>query len=149
MKRNYHIIFLCMLFFALAACSNKTSASQVDQSSNTKAASASGKQVRIDIFYLPHPPAIAILRKVEAVLHNYPTAKINEYDFLDPKNADKIKAHGLTEHSPIVILLNDKNAFSIDGRQVEFKNFPKGDAFVPSLEGSWTYDDIDKAIASE
>jgi hypothetical protein len=37
----------------------------------------------------------------------------------------------------------------IEGRQVEFKNFPKGDAFIPTLEGSWTFDDLEKVLGTE
>lgn len=105
-------------------------------------------QTTVDIFYLPHPPAEAIVKKVDAILQKFPSIKVNKYNFSDPKNARRIEAHNLREHTPVAIFINDKNRFTIEGRTVEFKNFPRGDAFVPTLEGSWTYGDFEKVLTS-
>jgi hypothetical protein len=134
--------------WALASCGRNTGAA-----ANVSAARgehpAGGGSIRVDVYFLPHPPAQAIVRNVEAVLAKFASVTLREYDFLDPRNADRIKAYGLTGHMPVAIFINDEIDFTIDGRNVAFKNFPKGDAFVPTLEGSWTYADLEKVISSE
>jgi hypothetical protein len=148
-RRTNVIIFISIMALAFMSCERKADAIQDNKGGSIESYTGTEKSIRVDIFYLPHPPAMAIVKKVEAILKKHPSVKLSEYDFLDPKNAERIKAHGFTEHSPVIILIDDKTSFTIDGKQIEFKNFPKGDAFVPSLEGSWTYEDIEKAIASE
>jgi len=135
---NRKIIFICILSFVTLG---------MFISCNRKAGVNNG-QMRVDIFYLPHPPAEAIVTKVDAILQKFPMVKVNKYNFLDPKNTQRLKAHNLKEHTPVAIFINDKNSFTIDGRTIEFRNFPKGDAFVPTLEGSWTYKDLEEVITS-
>ncbi len=149
MKNRGALTAFALLALFIVACGDKTEAGRGGGAARPEAATAGGARIRVDIFYLPHPPAVAILKKVEAVLKKYPSVSINEYDFTDPGNAERLEAHGLKEHTPIAFFINDKIDFTIDGRRIEFKNFPKGDAFVPQLEGSWTYDDIGKAMAAE
>jgi hypothetical protein len=140
---------VCVLAVFIISCGCTAASGSSGKTDLTKTTAKNVTQVRVDIYYLPHPPAMKIMKKAEAVLGKFPAVKISEYDFTDPKNAKRIEAHGLTGHSPIVILINDKSTFTIEGKPVEFKNFPKGDAFIPSLEGSWTFDDLEKALESE
>jgi hypothetical protein len=142
-----------ILFYVLAvlivSCGRITASNSNDKTDLQETTAKDAAQIRVDIYYLPHPPAMKILKKAEAVLRKFPAVKTSEYDFTDPKNAGRIEAQGLTGHSPIIILINDKSTFMIEGRQVEFKNFPKGDAFIPTLEGSWTFDDLEKVLGTE
>jgi len=105
---------------------------------------ASGKV--IEIFYLPHPPAVAVVRKIEAVAAKHPDFKLVEYDFTDAANKDLLTARGLTEHMPVAVFIGGNDEFDIDGRKVVFTNFPQGDAFLPLFAGAWSYDDLEKAI---
>jgi hypothetical protein len=97
----------------------------------------------VEIFYLPHPPAEAVVRDVEDILRRYGQFTVNKYSFEDPQSRQLVSQHNLREHVPVVIFINGKNEFVIKGRKVIFKNFPKGNAFVPMFEGNWSYKEFE------
>jgi hypothetical protein len=102
----------------------------------------------VEIFYLPHPPAEAVVKDVEAGLINYSQFKVDKYSFEDPKNRELISKYNLREHMPVVIFINGKNEFALGKKKVIFKNFPKGNAFVPTFEGNWSYQDLESILQS-
>ncbi|MCL4338645.1 hypothetical protein M1271_03080 [Patescibacteria group bacterium] len=102
----------------------------------------------IEIFYLPHPPAVAIVRKVEPIITEFPKFTVKEFSFDDPQAKSVIDKYNLTEHMPIVIFIGGKDTFTVDGKSVELKNFPEGDAFAPSFEGGWSYEDLREILKS-
>lgn len=117
----------------------------------------SGKPVRsqtadknlVEIFYLPHAPAEAIVQKVELIIAKFSNYTVKKYDFEDPANKQKITKYNLVSHAPIAIFIGGKNSFTIDGKTVALINFPKGDAFIPSFEGEWSYEDLEKNLAGQ
>jgi hypothetical protein len=96
----------------------------------------------IEIFYLPHAPAEAAVKKVEDVAAEFPKFKVMKYNFDDPHSDAKINEYGLKEHMPVAIFIGGKNDFEINGKKVILSNFPHGDSFIPGFEGNWTYDDL-------
>jgi len=102
----------------------------------------------VEIFYLPHAPAKAIVDKVDKILQKFSEYKVEKYDFYNESNKQKITDYNLLGHIPVAIFIGGVNSFTIDGQKITFKNFPKGDAFVPTLEGSWSYDDLEKVLAN-
>jgi hypothetical protein len=102
----------------------------------------------VEIFYLPHPPAEAVVKDVEAVLKKYSQFKVDKYSFEDPKGREPVLKYKLREHMPVVIFINGKNEFILGNKKVIFKNFPKGNAFVPMFEGNWSYQDLDSILSS-
>lgn len=102
----------------------------------------------VEVFYLPHPPVDPIREKIESILLKFPEYKLKEYDFYDKNNKQKIENYNLMGHIPVAIFIGGTNTFLINGQEITFKNFPKGDAFVPTLEGSWNYDDLEKVLAN-
>jgi len=100
----------------------------------------------IEIFYLPHPPALAIVKKVEPIIAEFPNFKVIKYNFDDPASKDKIAEYNLVNHYPIAIFIGGKNSFTVDGTTVSLLNFPRGDAFIPSYKGGWTYEDLRKIL---
>lgn len=101
----------------------------------------------VEIFYLPHPPAEAIVQEIESILEIYPEYEIKKYSFEDPASEEKINNYNLIDHSPVAIFVGGINTFTLDGRNIVLLNFPQGDAFIPSLEGSWGYEDVKKILA--
>jgi len=99
-------------------------------------------QVAVEIFYLPHGPVMAVLGEVEKVISEFPDIEIREYDFEDPATRAAVERHRLTGHIPIAIFINGLDTFEVAGQQIMFRNFPRGNAFVPTLEGKWHYDDL-------
>jgi hypothetical protein len=102
----------------------------------------------VEIFYLPHPPAEAVVKDVEAVLKKHDHFKVAKYSFDDPESKRILAKYDLREHMPVVIFINGKNEFTLGKRKVVFKNFPKGNAFVPLFEGNWSYRDLDGVLSA-
>jgi hypothetical protein len=96
----------------------------------------------VEILYLPHPPAEAIVKKVEPIIAQFQKYTVKEFSFDDPSAKSITDKYKLTEHMPIVIFIGGKDTFDVGGKKIELKNFPKGDAFVPAFEGGWSYDDL-------
>jgi hypothetical protein len=103
---------------------------------------ACGADIQMEIFYLPHRPAMAVVSEVEKVAAEFDNIVIREYSFADP-DADKLlKKYNLTEHMPVAIFINGQDSFTVNGQKVNLRNFPKGDAFVPMFSGAWDYADL-------
>lgn len=114
------------------------------------ACQAKNNNVKVDIFYLPHAPAEAVISKVDKVLANYKGLDVRKLNFEDAQNSDLIKQYGIVEHMPVAIFINGKNKFKIGNREVVFRNFPAGDTFTPmGLGGNWNYQDLDTILKRE
>ncbi len=100
----------------------------------------------VEIFYLPHAPTEAIVKKVESVIAGFPQFQIKEYSFDDPQSNVLVEKYGLKDHMPVAIFVGGKNEFDIDSKKIIFKNFPQGDSFVPGFEGNWNYDDLKQVL---
>lgn len=108
--------------------------------------SAKETAVLVEIFYLPHQPAEAVVRDIEGIVGGFAGVKVKKYSFEDPANRKLLEKYGLKEHTPVAVFIDGKNEFIIEGRRFSLKNFPKGNAFVPMFEGSWTYQDIEAIL---
>lgn len=102
----------------------------------------------VEIFYLPHPPAEAVVKDVEAVLKKHDQFKVAKYSFEDPQSRKLLAKYNLREHMPVVIFIDGQNEFSLRNRKVVFKNFPKGNTFVPMFEGNWSYHDLESVLSA-
>jgi hypothetical protein len=104
-------------------------------------------EIEIEIFYLPHPPAMAVVGKVEQVAGEFADVTIKKYSFDDPKSRKMVEKYHLTDHIPVAVFINGKDSFTIDGRVLRMRNFPKGDSFVPMFAGEWDYADLRAILA--
>ena len=96
----------------------------------------------VDIFFLPHRPAQAVVSEVEKVAAEFANVVIQKYNFEDPGTDKLLKKYNLTGHMPVAIFINRQNSFTVNGKKISLRNFPKGDAFVPMFAGEWNYDDL-------
>jgi hypothetical protein len=96
----------------------------------------------IDIFFLPHQPALAIVSEVEKVAAEFDSIVIKKYSFEDPATAKLLKEYNLTDHTPVAIFINGQNTFTVEGKKISLRNFTKGNAFVPMFAGEWDYSDL-------
>jgi hypothetical protein len=106
------------------------------------ASAASGVDIQIEIFYLPHPPALAVVSEVEKVAAEFKEVTITKYIFDDPDVAKLLKKYSLTDHMPVAIFINGQNNFTVNGQKIGLQNFPKGNTFVPTFAGAWDYNDL-------
>jgi hypothetical protein len=104
--------------------------------------SAKAADIEIEIFYLPHRPAMNVVQKVEKVASEFNNITIRKYDFEDPKNKRPVEKYHLVDHMPIAVFINGKNRFTVNGHDLRLRNFPKGDSFIPLFSGEWDYADL-------
>ena len=106
------------------------------------AQSACGADMQMEIFYLPHPPAMAVVDEVEKVAAEFDNIVISKYSFDDPSVEKLLQKYNLTGHMPVAIFINGRNSFTVNGQKIALRNFPKGNAFVPTFKGEWDYADL-------
>ena len=106
---------------------------------------AQAAAIEMEIFYLPHRPAMNVVDKVEKVAGEFSNVTIRKYDFEDPDSRRLVEKYQLTGHMPVAVFINGKNRFTVKGHEMTLQNFPKGDSFVPMFSGEWDYSDL-KAI---
>jgi hypothetical protein len=110
--------------------------------------SAGDAPVLVEIFYLPHRPAEAVVRDVEGVASRFKGVTVRKYSFEDPGSRKLLEKYGLRDHTPIAIFINGKNEFTVGGMSISLRNFPRGNSFVPMFEGGWTYGDNEGILSS-
>jgi len=98
--------------------------------------------ILVEIFSLPHRPSLAVVSKLEQYLAPFTDITLHTYSFDDPKSKELVDKYNLHAHMPVAIFINGKNTFTVNGKTMTLINFPKGDSFVPSFEGSWRYQDV-------
>ncbi len=103
--------------------------------------------IEIEIFFLPHRPAMAVVDKVEEVAKEVAGITVTRYSFDDPKSRKMVEKYQLTDHMPVAIFINGKDSFTVNGRTLRLRNFPKGDTFAPMFAGEWDYDDLRAILA--
>jgi len=96
----------------------------------------------IDIFFLPHRPALKVVSEVEKVIAEFSNIETKKYSFEDPAAKELLKKYKLNGHMPVAIFINGQNTFLIKGKKISLNNFPKGNAFVPMFAGEWDYEDL-------
>lgn len=111
------------------------------------AAPARAGAIEVEIFYLPHRPAMVVIDKVEQVAAEFVNVTVKKYSFEDPGAKKLLKKYKLTDHMPVAVFINGKDSFTVGGRSLRLRNFPKGDAFVPMFAGEWDYADLRVILA--
>jgi len=101
----------------------------------------------LEIFFLPHQPAVKVADLVEKIARQYPDVRIHRYNFDDEASQELVQKYNLTGHLPVAIFINGKNRFTVNGQTIKLRNFPKSDTFIPSFGGEWDYPDL-KAVLS-
>lgn len=100
----------------------------------------------VDIFFLPHRPALEVVSEVEKVAVQFSNIEIRKYSFEDPSAKSLVKKYKLKGHMPVAIFINGQNTFVVKGEKISLKNFPKGNSFVPMFTGKWDYDDLQSIL---
>jgi hypothetical protein len=112
-----------------------------------QAASARAAAIELEILYLPHRPAMVVVDKVEQIAAGYKDVVVKKYSFESPETEKILKKYKITDHMPVAIFINGRDSFTVDGRTLRLRNFPKGDAFVPMFAGEWDYGDLQAILA--
>jgi hypothetical protein len=133
--------FVAVLMVLLVGCATETSTAPTSEVGTGTAV--------LDVVYLDHPPVRAAITKVDEVVARY-----QNYVSVRKLNAETEEGRTLVEHTrttdqvSILLLLNGRSEAKVDGRTVRFEGFPEGTGPVRSVEGAWTLDQLDKALAA-
>lgn len=102
----------------------------------------------VDVLYLNHPPVRPVISQVDEVLKKYgDKVKVTRYDAETDQGQSFAKSRGITEHEPIVIFINGSDEAKVNGQQVKFVSFPKGQGTGMVPDGVWSMQDLDAALA--
>lgn len=98
------------------------------------------KKRQVEIFYKPFAPSQKTLKMIEQVLENYADSLvIKKYGILDPASMPVIKKYGLPEtHFPFALILDGSFSAEIDGKKIDFVEFPLEMKGIGRHEGNWS-----------
>ena len=104
------------------------------------------KEVKVEVLYMNHGPLLESLQQIKNVFSRYGNKiTISWYDF-DSKEGEQFMAKkGITQHLPLVIWLDGKFAFPVNGKEIKFVGFPTGSG-PASFQGKWTMEDLRSAL---
>lgn len=139
MRTPFITILLLVLIMGVIGCTK-------EPDSDKEEALYPTSSQQIEIIYLGHPPVKKVVDEVTEIVRKH-GIEPKLYDFSSSEGERFAKKKGITEHVPIVIYINGKDEFKINGRQITFYSFPSdmGNDF-PVESGSWTYKDLDTVL---
>jgi hypothetical protein len=104
------------------------------------------KPVRIDVLYMNHGPLLPTLQEIKGVFGKYGKMIIVSWHDVETEDGEKFMAKkGIRGHIPLVIWMDDRVKFQVDGREVIFAGFPTG-AGPLFFQGKWTLGDLRKTL---
>jgi len=135
------VTLLTSLALALASCTGKGT------SGTSSAGARAPVTVTVDILYLNHPPVLPVLANIDQVLKAYgDTLTVTRHDFDTAEAVAFARKKSITGHFPVVILINGSPTANLEGRQVTFQSFPKGEGPGLIPDGDWSMADLDGAL---
>jgi len=136
-------VLAAVLALGLVACNGRSHAARAGSS----AAPAAPGIPRVEILYFNHGPVITALAETDKLLESYgDKISVTRYDLETDQGAAFAKSKGLSGHFPIAIYVNGKSEIRLKDRTVRFFSFPKGTGTFMVASGSWTADDLRRAI---
>jgi hypothetical protein len=105
-----------------------------------------GSPVKVEILYMNHGPLQSSIEGIKKVLSQY-KGKVNVswYDFDSQKGEEFMVKKGITQHIPLVIWMDEKVKFQVDGKDTVFAGFPTGSG-PAFFQGKWTMADLQKVL---
>jgi uncharacterized protein YodC (DUF2158 family) len=103
----------------------------------------SAATVTVEILYMNHGPLRATISDVKKLLDHY-QGKVNARWFDVDQNEGKAfeKEKGIRGHVPLLLLINGKKEFVVDGKTITFEGFPSGSGPFKEVEGNWSVADL-------
>ena len=104
------------------------------------------KEVKVEILYMNHGPLLPSLEQIKKVFSQYGgKIAVSWYDFETKEGEQFMAKKGITQHVPLVIWLDGKFTFQINGKEIRFVGFPTGSG-PAFFQGKWTMEDLRKAL---
>jgi len=104
------------------------------------------KEVKIDVVYMNHGPLLPTLQEIQTLFGKYGKKISVSWHDVDTNDGERFMAKkGIRGHIPLVIWMEDKVKFQIDGKEIIFAGFPTGSG-PAFFQGKWTIGDLRKAL---
>ena len=104
------------------------------------------KEVKVEVLYMNHGPLLPSIEQIKQVFSKYGSKiSVSWYDFETKEGEQFMAKKGVTQHVPLVIWLDGKSVFPVNGKEIKFVGFPTG-AGPAAFQGKWTMDDLRQAL---
>ena len=104
------------------------------------------KEVKVEVLYMNHGPLLPSIEQIKQVFSKYGSKiSVSWYDFETKEGEQFMAKRGVTQHVPLVIWLDGKSVFPVNGKEIKFVGFPTG-AGPAAFQGKWTMDDLRQAL---
>jgi hypothetical protein len=104
------------------------------------------KPVRIDVLYMNHGPLQATLQDLKTLFAHYGKKITVVWHDVDTQDGEQFMAQkGIRGHIPLVVWMDDKVKFQVDGKEIIFAGFPTGSG-PQFFQGKWKIEDLKKTL---
>jgi hypothetical protein len=98
--------------------------------------------VNVEVLYMNHGPLQPSLQQIKDIFSRYGSKiTVSWYDFESREGEQFMAKKGITQHIPLVIWLDGKFAFPVNGKEIKFVGFPTGSG-PAFFQGKWTMQDL-------
>jgi hypothetical protein len=110
------------------------------------ATALSAKPVKIEVLYMNHGPLRPTLQEIKTLFAQYGEKITVSWHDVDSEDGERFMAKkGIRGHIPLVVWLDDRVKFQVDGKEIIFAGFPTGSG-PASFQGKWTVGDLRKIL---
>ena len=104
------------------------------------------KSVSVEILFMNHGPLQPTLQELKTVFAKYEKKVTVAWHDIDTDDGEKFMAKkGIKGHIPLVVWMDDKTKFQLDGKELMFAGFPTGSG-PAFFQGKWTIGDLRKVL---
>ena len=105
--------------------------------------------VKIDILFMNHGPLRPTIRNLQELFGHY-QGKVNIVWYDEDQKEGKAfeKDKGIQGHVPLLLLINGKKEFMVEGKTIVFEGFPSGSGPFKEVEGNWSITDLQRLLDS-
>ena len=104
------------------------------------------KEVKVEVLYMNHGPLQSSIEQIKKVFSQYGNKiSVSWYDFESKEGEQFMAKKGVTQHIPLVIWLDGKFTFPVNGKEIKFVGFPTGSG-PAAFQGKWTMEDLRQAL---
>ena len=104
------------------------------------------KEVKVEVLYMNHGPLQSSIEQIKKVFSQYGNKiSVSWYDFETREGEQFMAKKGVTQHIPLVIWLDGKFTFPVNGKEIKFIGFPTGSG-PAAFQGKWTMEDLRQAL---
>jgi len=110
------------------------------------ATALSAKPVKIEVLYMNHGPLQPTLQEIKTLFAQYGKKITVSWHDVDSEDGERFMAKkGIRGHIPLVVWLDDRVKFQVDGKEIIFAGFPTGSG-PAFFQGKWTMEDLRKIL---